>query len=56
MPANGGILFDSVLANLKPGHQDTWVDHHNESRAPLLFISGSTDHIMPPSVPRSNAK
>ena len=23
VPANGGILFDSVLANIKPGHQDT---------------------------------
>jgi pimeloyl-ACP methyl ester carboxylesterase len=56
VPANGGILFDSVLANLKPGHQDTWVDYHNENRAPLLFISGSDDHIMPPSVQRSNAK
>ncbi len=30
------------LANVKPGHQDTWVDYHNDNRAPLLFISGST--------------
>src|SRR5262245_5455815 len=56
IPANGGILFDSVLANVKPGHQATWVDYHNSKRAPLLFISGSTDHIMPPSVQKSNAK
>ena len=56
IPANGGILFDSVLANVKPGHQDTWVDYHNDNRAPLLFISGDRDHIMPPSVQRSNAK
>ncbi len=54
--ANGGILFGSVTANLKPGHQDTWVDYHNDDRAPLLFISGTDDHIMPPSVQQSNLK
>jgi pimeloyl-ACP methyl ester carboxylesterase len=54
--ANGGILWDSVLANIKPGHQETWVDYRNENRAPLLFVSGSEDHIMPPSVQRSNMK
>jgi pimeloyl-ACP methyl ester carboxylesterase len=56
IPAPGGILWDSVLANLKPGHQEVWVDYKNDERAPLLFISGSEDHIMPPKVQRSNAK
>jgi pimeloyl-ACP methyl ester carboxylesterase len=56
IPASGGILWDSVLANLLPGPQDIAVNYHNENRAPLLFISGSEDHIMPPSVQRSNAK
>jgi pimeloyl-ACP methyl ester carboxylesterase len=56
IPANGGILWGSVLANFQPGHQDTWVDYHNDSRVPLLFVSGSEDHIMPPEVQRSNAK
>jgi pimeloyl-ACP methyl ester carboxylesterase len=56
IPANGGILWGSVLANFQPGHQDTWVDYHNDKRAPLLFVSGSEDHIMPPAVQRSNAK
>ena len=56
IPAPGSILFESVTANVKPGHQSTWVDYGNEQRAPLLFISGSSDHIMPPSVQRSNAK
>ena len=32
------------------------VDYKNDDRAPLLFISGTNDHIMPPSVQRSNAK
>jgi pimeloyl-ACP methyl ester carboxylesterase len=45
-----------VLANITPGHQETWVNYRNDSRAPLLFIAGSEDHIMPPSVQRSNAK
>ena len=34
----------------------THVDYANDARAPLLFISGSDDHLMPPSLQRSNAK
>jgi pimeloyl-ACP methyl ester carboxylesterase len=56
VPASGRILFNSVLANFEPGPQDTWVDYHNDARAPLLFISGGEDHLMPPAVQRSNAK
>jgi pimeloyl-ACP methyl ester carboxylesterase len=56
IPANGGILWGSVLANFQPGHQDTWVDYHNDKRAPLLFVSGSEDHIMPPAIQASNLK
>jgi pimeloyl-ACP methyl ester carboxylesterase len=56
IPASGRILWDSVLANLLPGHQDTWVDYKNDKRAPLLFVSGGEDHLMPPSIQRSNAK
>jgi pimeloyl-ACP methyl ester carboxylesterase len=56
IPASGAILWGIVLANLQPGHQATWVDYKNDARAPLLFISGSEDHLMPPSVQRSNAK
>ena len=39
-----------------PGHQDTWVDYKNDDRAPLLFVSGDRDHLMPPSIQASNAK
>ena len=56
IPANGGILWGSVLSNFQPGHQDTWVDYHNDDRAPLLFVSGSEDHIMPPAIQESNLK
>ncbi|WP_313663034.1 alpha/beta hydrolase [Cellulosimicrobium cellulans] len=44
-----------LFANFKPGPQETWVDY-TADRAPLLFIAGSEDHIMPPAVNRSNAR
>ena len=56
IPASGSILWGSVLANLMPGPQDAWVDYHNDARAPLLFLSGGEDHLMPPSVQKSNLK
>ena len=56
VPASGRIFWGSVLANIHPGHDDTYVDYHNDSRAPLLFIAGSKDNLMPPKVQRSNAK
>jgi pimeloyl-ACP methyl ester carboxylesterase len=56
IPAPGRWVWDyGVIANFKPGHQDTWVDY-SADRAPLLFIAGEKDHIMPPSVNKSNAK
>ncbi|GAB3358847.1 alpha/beta fold hydrolase [Modestobacter lapidis] len=55
IPASGRILWSSVLANFMPGPQDAAVDYGNDARPPLLFVSGSEDHIMPPSVQRSNA-
>jgi pimeloyl-ACP methyl ester carboxylesterase len=56
IPASGRILWNSVLANFRPGPQDVHVDYRNDARAPLLFMSGSEDHLMPPKVQRSNAK
>jgi pimeloyl-ACP methyl ester carboxylesterase len=56
VPASGSIFWGSALANIHPGRDDTYVDYHNDARAPLLFISGSEDHLMPPKVQRSNAK
>jgi len=56
VPASGGIFWDSALANFIPGPQETAVDYHNDARAPLLFISGGEDHLMPPAIQRSNAK
>jgi pimeloyl-ACP methyl ester carboxylesterase len=48
VPAPGRFVWDGVLANFTPGHQDTYVNFRNEDRAPLLFIAGSEDNIMPP--------
>jgi pimeloyl-ACP methyl ester carboxylesterase len=56
IPASGQILWSTVLANLLPGPQDAHVDYENDNRAPLLFISGSEDHLMPPSIQKSNLK
>jgi pimeloyl-ACP methyl ester carboxylesterase len=55
IPVSGRILFESALANLTPGHQGTYVDYHNDERAPLLFVAGTEDNIMPPKVQWSNA-
>ncbi|WP_308798910.1 alpha/beta hydrolase [Agromyces silvae] len=56
IPAPGNWVWEyGLFANLKPGPQETWVDYAKD-RAPLLFIAGGEDHIMPPSVNRSNAK
>ena len=49
-------MWGSVLANFQPGPQEIWVDYHNDDRAPLLFVSGSEDHIMPPAIQQSNLK
>ena len=56
IPGSGRILFDSVTANFIPGPQETAVDYKNDDRAPLLFVSGSEDHLMPPSIQKSNLK
>ncbi len=56
VPASGSIFWGSALANIHPGKDDNYVDYKNDDRAPLLFISGSDDHLMPPSIQQSNAK
>jgi pimeloyl-ACP methyl ester carboxylesterase len=56
IPTPGSWVWGGILANLMPGHQDTWVNFENNDRAPLLFIAGGEDHIMPASVNKSNAK
>src|ERR671913_508770 len=56
IPAPGSFVWAGPLANFTPGHQDVYVDFRNEDRAPLLFIAGGEDNLMPPAVNQSNAK
>jgi pimeloyl-ACP methyl ester carboxylesterase len=56
VPASGNLVWAGPLANFTPGHQDTYVDFRNEDRAPLLFVAGGEDNIMPPAVNQSNVK
>jgi len=56
IPAPGALVWTSATANFTPGHQDIYVDFRNEDRAPLLFIAGGDDNLMPPSVNESNVK
>jgi len=56
IPASGRLVWAGPLANFTPGHQETYVDFRNEERAPLLFIAGGEDNIMPPAVNQSNVK
>ena len=56
IPASGNVFWGSVLANIHPGKDATYVDYKNDDRAPLLFMSGGEDHLMPPKVQRSNAE
>jgi pimeloyl-ACP methyl ester carboxylesterase len=52
IPAPGRIIWDGALANFQP-HSEATVDFKRQ-RAPLLFIAGGEDHIMPPAVNKSN--
>jgi pimeloyl-ACP methyl ester carboxylesterase len=56
IPAPGNLVWGGVLANFTPGHQDVYVNFRNEDRAPLLFIAGGEDNLMPPAVNESNVK
>jgi pimeloyl-ACP methyl ester carboxylesterase len=56
IPAPGSLVWAGPLANFTPGHQDTYVNFRNEDRAPLLFIAGGDDNLMPPAVNESNVK
>jgi pimeloyl-ACP methyl ester carboxylesterase len=55
VPGPDHVLFQAAFANFNP-HAATAVDFANESRAPLLFVSGGKDHVSPPSVVEANFK
>jgi len=53
IPAANSILWDAALALLNP-RASSKVNYANSTRAPLLFIAGSNDHLVPPAINRSN--
>ena len=56
VPAPGGWVWDGALANVTPGHHATWVDYEKSDRAPLLFIGGGKDQIVPATINQKNSE
>jgi pimeloyl-ACP methyl ester carboxylesterase len=52
-PTPARILFQGALAGLTPKATTTY-NFANHDRAPLLFISGGSDHILPPVTQEHN--
>ena len=55
VPGVGHVLFEGALANASPSSAFR-VDYGKDDRAPLLFIAGGDDHIVPAAANRSNLK
>jgi pimeloyl-ACP methyl ester carboxylesterase len=55
VPGPGRVLFQAALANFNP-RAATHVDYRNDDRAPLLFIAGGEDHVIPAKVDKANAE
>jgi len=53
VPVSGRILFQGGFANVNP-NAPTRYNFANGDRAPLLFIAGGNDNILPPAVQREN--
>jgi pimeloyl-ACP methyl ester carboxylesterase len=55
IPGSGRILWDAALSLLNP-NASSRVNYANNSRAPLLFIAGSSDHLVPPAINKANLR
>lgn len=55
IPASGRAIFQAALSNLTP-HSLAAIDFRKSGRAPLLFIGGEQDVIMPAALNRKNFK
>jgi pimeloyl-ACP methyl ester carboxylesterase len=55
IPAANSILWDAAFALLNP-NASSKVNYANSTRAPILFIAGGNDHIVPPSINKSNVR
>ena len=54
VPAAARVLFQGAMANLNP-RTPLQVDFKTDDRAPLLFIGGGRDHVVPAKVSRKLA-
>ena len=55
IPAANRMLWEGALSLLNP-RAASEVDYTNNERAPLLFIAGGRDHLVPPAVNRANVR
>jgi pimeloyl-ACP methyl ester carboxylesterase len=55
IPAANSILWDGALALLNP-KASSKVDYSKSDRAPLLFIGGGNDHLVPPAINKANVR
>jgi pimeloyl-ACP methyl ester carboxylesterase len=55
VPGPGRVLFQGALANFN-AHAETRVHYRNDERAPLLFIAGGEDHVIPAKVDEAQAR
>jgi alpha-beta hydrolase superfamily lysophospholipase len=56
IPTPNRFVWTGLLQNVLPGRQELYVNYKNGDRAPLLFIAGGADNIMPASVNKSSAE
>ena len=55
IPGSGRILWDAALSLLNP-NASSKVNYGNNDRAPLLFIAGGKDHLVPPAINKANVR
>lgn len=55
IPAANAILWDGALALLNP-NASSKVNYRKNDRAPLLFIAGGNDHLVPAAINKANLR
>jgi non-heme chloroperoxidase len=56
VPASGVPLFQAVVANFNPFHNEVTVDVKNPERGPLLVIGGANDNTVPLAITKASYK
>jgi pimeloyl-ACP methyl ester carboxylesterase len=55
VPGSARILWDGAFSLLNPKAQSK-VNYAKSKRAPLLFIAGGNDHLVPPAINKANVR